>query len=370
MKKLKIKKRYKIITSIILSVTLLLFAVPRVAGWYVVGHSHKLIGRNLAIDKIRFNYFTGTLNITTLKLYEADSKTVFLSFNRLKINIDYLPLFRNEIFVKYIILDDPNVKVLQNGDLFNFSDLIKSDTTAVITDTVPERPLKYIINNISITGGIVKYTDQVLNHSISMNRVDLNIPGFTWNSDSTNLGIDFRFTDGGRLFSNLKVNQADSTYSVKLKLDSLNLNIIEPYVENSMYISDLQGYLSNEITIDGDLRSIMNLSVNGMNHIFDFQLLDTLKRTIFSFDDLTVDFDTLLLKTNKLNINSLEIKNPFILFELIDSTNNWLTLLKPEQSATPDTVGEKADTTVNHSQSSFTFSKMKVSEGKVASDME
>jgi hypothetical protein len=366
MKVTNIKKRYKIITGIILVIALVLFAVPRASRLYIVKHSIELTGRRLAIDKIRFNYFTGTLSITNFKLFEADSKTVFLSFNRLKINLDYLPLFRNEIHVRYIILDDPNVQVLQNGDLFNFSDLIKSDTTAAIADTVPVKPLKYDINNITISRGFVKYTDQVLNHSISMNRVDLNIPGFTWNSDSTNLGIDFRFTDGGRLFSNLKVNQSDSTYLVKLKLDSLNLNIIEPYVENSMYISDLRGYLSNDITIKGDLRSIMKLSLNGMNHIFDFQLLDTLKRTIFSFDDLTIDFDTLLLNTNKLSINSLEIKKPYILFELIDTTNNWLTLMKPEQASTPDTLGEKADTTGNNGQSSFSFSKMKISEGKVS----
>ena len=273
MSRLKIRKLYKIIPGLIFIIAILLFAAPRIARWYIVKHSHELIGRSLTIDKIRFNYFTGTLNIKNLKLFESDSKTLFLSFKRLKINLNYLPLFRNEIFVKYIILDDPNVKVLQNGDIFNFSDLMESDSTAAPADTVPSKPIKYIINNISINGGFVSYTDEILNHTISMNRVDLNIPGFTWNSDSTRLGVDFRFTDGGRLFSNLELNQADSTYSVSLKLDSLNLNIIEPYVENSMYISELSGYLSNDILITGDMRSIMNLYVTGINHIFDFRCL-------------------------------------------------------------------------------------------------
>ena len=95
------------------------------------------------------------------------------------------------------------MEVLQNGDIFNFSDLMESDSSAAETDTIPSKPVKYIINNISINRGVVKYTDQILNHTISMNRVDLNIPGFTWNSDSTRLGVDFRFIDGGRLFSNL-----------------------------------------------------------------------------------------------------------------------------------------------------------------------
>ena len=365
MNALRFKKRHKIILGIILIFSILLFAAPRIARWYIVKNSHELAGRNMTIDKIRFNYFTGTLRIDDLKLFESDSMTLFLGFKRLKINLDYLPLFKNEIFVKYVILDDPNVLVWQNGDIFNFSDLIKSDSIATETDTIPSEPIKYIINNISINRGFVEYTDQVLNHSISMNRVDLNIPGFTWNSDSTRLGVDFRFIDGGRLYSNLSLNQADSTYSVNLRLDSLNLKIIEPYVENSMFISDLSGYLSNDIIIKGDMRSIMNLSISGITHIFAFQMLDTLKRTIFSFDDLSVDIDTLLPEKNRLRVNSINLKKPFILFELIDTTNNWLALMKPSSETKADTLTQVADTTGVKDESSFTFSKIEIRDGKI-----
>lgn len=361
-----IRNRYKIILGIVLFIAIIMFAVPRVARLYIVRHSKELVGRNMTIDKIRLNYFTGTLRIDNLKLFEAKSDSVFLSFKQLKVNLNYLPLFKNEIFVKYIILDDPYVQVLQNGDIFNFSDMMAGDSTASVKDTDPEKPLKYIINNISIISGFVKYTDQVLNHSISMNRVDLKIPGFTWNSDSTKLGLDFRFIDGGRLYSDLALNQADSTYSVNLKLDSLNLNIIEPYVESSMYISDFRGYLSNDILIKGDMRSIMNLTVHGMNRIFDFQLLDTLKRTIFSFDDLSVDIDTLLLVNNRIIVNSIKLKKPFILFEMIDTTNNWLTLMKPSHEAKSDTLPESADTLKVQDESSFAFKKMEVSDGKIS----
>ena len=362
---LNIKKRYKIIPGIFLCITLLLFAVPRVARWYIVKHSQELAGRKLDIGKIRINYFTGTLRIDDLNLYESDAKTNFLSFKRLKINLNYLPLFRNEIFVEYILLDDPNVQVLQNGDIFNFSDLIKSDSVKVVEDTIPAKPLKYTINNISINRGFIKYTDQILKHSISMNRVDLNIPGFTWNSDSTRLGVDFRFTDGGRLISNLAINQADSTYSVSLKLDSLNLNIIEPYVENSMYISALSGYLSNDIVIKGDMKNIMNLSVRGTNHIFDFQMQDTLKRTIFSFDDFTVDIDTLLLEQNRLTVNDIKMTGPFIFVEMIDSTNNWLALMKPSADVQTDTLNQSPDKLTSEDESYFNFSKLEINGGKV-----
>lgn len=362
---MKIKRRYKVLAVIAVLITALLFAAPRVGRWYLVKHSLELTGRRIEIDKIRFNYFTATLQIKNFKMFESDSRTTFVSFNLLKINLDYLPLFKNEIYVKYIILDGLTAEILQKGDVFNFSDLMKTDSTTVKADTVPNKPVKYILNNISISKGFVKYTDQVINHTISMNNVDLNIPGFTWNSDSTRLGVDFRFVDGGRLYSNLSINQADSTYAVNLKLDSLNLDIIEPYVKNYMYISALHGYLSNDILLKGDMRSLLKLSIRGMNQIFGFQLIDTLKRTIFSFDDLAVEIDTLLPDRNRLALNQIELKKPYFYFELIDTTNNWLTLMKPSPEEKPDTLNQPSGSSDQQEKSSFRFSKLTITDGKV-----
>ena len=365
MKTLHLKKRYKITLGIISFIVILLFAAPRFACWYVVKHSNQLFGRKIEIKKIRVNYFTGTFRINEVKLFESDSKTVFLSFNQLKVNLDYLPLFSNEIFVKNISLDDPFVEVLQNSDKFNFSDLTASDTTKVVKDTVPAKPVKYVINNIKINRGYVKYTDVTLNHTIALNKLDLLIPGFTWNSDSTNLDVNFRFVDGGGLYSSLELNQADSTYSVNLKLDSLNLSIIEPYIQSNMHISALRGYLSNDVKIKGNMRSVMQLSVKGINHVYDFSMTDTLKRTIFSFKDLTVDINSLQPDKNTVSLNYISIKDPFILFEMVDSTNNWLTLMKPAPATQSDTLKQHTDAAAGTGSGSYTFSKLLISGGKI-----
>jgi hypothetical protein len=63
-----------------------MFAAPRIACWYIVKHSHELIGRKLEIKKIIINYFIGTFRIHEVKLYESDSKTVFLSLKQYKID--------------------------------------------------------------------------------------------------------------------------------------------------------------------------------------------------------------------------------------------------------------------------------------------
>jgi hypothetical protein len=335
---------------------------PRIGCRYVTKHSRELIGRKLDIQKIRINYFTGTIRIHNLVLYEADEKTAFIRFKKLKVNFEYLPLLKSEILVKNISLDQPYVEVLQNGSGFNFDDLTASDTAAVKKDTVPSKPIKYNINNILISGGYIKYTDLQLNHTIAMDKLDLNIPGFTWNSDSTNLDVDFKFVDGGELYSSLDVNQADSTYAVNLKLDSLNLNIIEPYLKNSLYISALHGYLSNDIMIKGSMKNIMNLFVTGVNHIYGFSMSDTLNRTICSFKELSVDVDTILLNRNRIKLNYISLVDPMFLVEMVDTTNNWSALMKP---SVPDTTAQTASDTTSASSGSFIFSGLKISGGKI-----
>jgi hypothetical protein len=365
MKKGHLKKRYKFLIAFLILICILLFAAPRVARWYIVKHSHELIGRRLEIEKIRINYFTGTLRIYGANLYESDQKSTFVSFKLFKVHLAYLPLFRNEIFIKDISLDDAFAEVLQDNDKFNFSDLTKTDTTTAKKDTVSSKPMKYIINNIKINRGYIKYTDIAMNHTIALDRLDLLIPGFTWNSDSTNLDVNFRFVDGGGLYSSLALNQADSTYSVNLKLDSLNLKIIEPYVQNNFRISAMQGYLSNDLRIRGNMRSVMQLNVSGINHVFDFSMTDTLSRKILSFKEATVDINTIQPDKNKVNLNLVSLTDPYVLVEMIDSTNNWSALMKPSSTQAADTTKQKTDSTTVSPSGSYTFSKFAITGGKI-----
>ncbi len=338
------KKRYLIIPGILLLIVLILFAAPRLARHYIVKNSRELIGRRLSIDRIRINYLTGALRVRELKMFESDDRTVFASFRQLRVRIDYLPLLRNEFVIRSISLEDPFVQVMQDGSRFNFSDLLTSDSTEIKKDTTRSTPTKYTIHNIKIAGGFVKYTDIPLQHTISLDNLDLIIPGFTWNSDSANLDVGFRFVDGGGLSSGLEVNQADSTYSLRLKLDSLNLNIIEPYVKNIMKISALSGYLTSNLVINGSISRILDLNLSGENHIKDFQMMDKDQRKVISFSDLSVNIDTIDLRNKRIKIDKIVLQDPFVVFELIDSTNNLVAMINQAAGSKPDSLSHSPDT--------------------------
>ncbi len=41
------------------------------------------MGRQIALNKLKINYFTGTITMTDFKMFESDEKEVFVSFDTL-----------------------------------------------------------------------------------------------------------------------------------------------------------------------------------------------------------------------------------------------------------------------------------------------
>ena len=91
---------------------------------------------------------------------------------------------------------------------------------------------------------------------------------------------------------------------------------------------------------------------------------DTLKRTVLSFSDLTIDIDTLQLDRNKIKLKYVGMTDPFILLEMIDSTNNLLALIKPSVNEHPDSLNKQRDKS-SADTPSFAFSKLLISGGKI-----
>jgi hypothetical protein len=364
---MNLKKWHKVLIGILFFLFTILFITPRVARRYIVKNSNELIGRKIDIHKIRINYFSGALRINGLKLYEQDEKTAFISFNKLLLNLDYWPLFRNELLISEIRLIDFYSKIEQNGDSFNFSDLIEEKDSVNIesTDTISQDPMILSFNNITISNSQANYIDLLLDHTISLDDINLFIPGFTLNSGSTNLAVNFDFTQGGHLNSNLNFNQLDSTYTINLNLDSLNLDIIEPYIKNSMDVSEVKGYFTNNILLQGNLQHIMQIHMKGWNKIESFEIIDQQNRKVLSFDEFRINIDTLLLHQKEIRINEIALVNPFALFELVDSTNNWSAMIIPTDSVHKESIEIKEKPSEKKQEFVYSLAKLELQNGEI-----
>lgn len=366
----------KIGYGLILFIVAILFVAPRITVRYLNKNSADLIGRKLNVQKMRINYLTGSVRVYDFKMYELDGETEFVAFDKLYVNLDYWPLLKSELVISAIELDKLTGNVIQEGEKFNFSDFMEGEEAVqedeqAVPENTEEDGILISLNNIVLSKSNLSYSDLILDHSIRLNDVDLYIPGFVLNSGATNLELDFDFSDGGGFYSKLALDQDQNTFSLNLQLDSLNVDIIEPYIKESMLISDINGYFSNNILINGDLLHLSQLTVSGSNHLESCKVFDAESRKVLSFEELRINIESFDLTSNGLHLSEVALVRPVVLFELVDSSNNWLNMIVETELLTQDTVIAEVNDTISTSSSStdegfnYALDKLLLEDGEV-----
>jgi hypothetical protein len=89
-----------ILAGILGLVILILVLLPGFARRYAVNHSKQLLGRQIELEKLKINYFTTTIRLIGFKMYEADEKETFVSFDTLLVNLQPLNFLRNELVIE------------------------------------------------------------------------------------------------------------------------------------------------------------------------------------------------------------------------------------------------------------------------------
>ena len=75
---MKIPKKLTWITaSILIIIIIVLLALPGFVKRYAIKHSKDLIGRQIHVEKLKLNYFTGKIKVIDFEMYEANEKDVF-----------------------------------------------------------------------------------------------------------------------------------------------------------------------------------------------------------------------------------------------------------------------------------------------------
>ncbi len=148
--KSRIKKRIIITVGILLGIwALIMLFISPIAKYLIEKYSVKYTGRQIRMSWIYLNPFTGYAHINNLKIYEANSDSIFISANGFNIGINIPKLLRKEIEITSISLDKPRGIALQSSkNTFNFSDIIERFSSKTIRYCVKREKsthsLKYI----------------------------------------------------------------------------------------------------------------------------------------------------------------------------------------------------------------------------------
>src|ERR1035437_1297979 len=168
--KRKILKVSLIIVSALAALLIILaLIISPVAKNYIEKHSKEMIGRKVQIHNLRINIFTGTLEVDSILMFEANDKDVFASIDTFFVNLELSKLVDKNLEISKLKVVRPYLVVLQNGSVFNFDDLKPKKDTSKADTSKSSFPKSIVIKNIIVRGGKLIYTDQQLKNTINMN---------------------------------------------------------------------------------------------------------------------------------------------------------------------------------------------------------
>ncbi|SHK59858.1 DUF748 domain-containing protein [Fibrobacter sp. UWB12] len=350
---MKLKKPVKITLIVLGSLVVLYFVAllvaPKIARSYIEEHSKEMIGRSITIKDISLNPFTYVLDVDTLAILEADDKTKFVAFDKFSMNINPLKLITRTLDISDIYMKALYVRTTQHGERFNFSDILEflAQKDSIYYAEHPEEkkaqdnesksaaeiaaglPVKLSLRNIVFEKGNIIYQDIKVGSKFHLKDFSINIPAIYLEDNATGVDVSLKFADGGDLSVKVDANMATYDFNIYLNLHRFALACIKPYLNDSITYKDFSGFLSANITISGNINSILSSNVKG-KVILDKIDLTEKSGSKMGAENVTVGIGKANLTDNEYLIDSVIVDGAFAHIDLYkDGKTNFDVLLTP-----------------------------------------
>ncbi|WP_224485566.1 DUF748 domain-containing protein [Robertkochia aurantiaca] len=360
------KKTLRIIAISVLAILLLLiFLTPVIARNYIINNSKELVGRKLDMDKLRINFLTSTLKIYDFKMFEANESDIFVSFDTLIVNTEPYKLISDIISLDQFYLRGLQVNISKRDTVFNFDDLVAYHASAdsVETDTTG-KVFKYRLAKLELKDANFIFYDGDVEDTTALEDMTFFIPLIEWNQDQdSNADIEFDLAEGGHFSSQVTMYPATGDFESTIAIEALELKPFMNYVKEFAKISDFSGKVNSELLLVGNTGNPQAIILSGEVVVNDFLMKDEQQEKFLGSDQLDIKLDKIDYVNKSYAIGVVDIKKPYINFELDSTSNNFFEvfMVADEESTQP------ADSIQKESSSKdsiyYAVMKLKVEEG-------
>ncbi|MFT3740654.1 MAG: DUF748 domain-containing protein [Breznakibacter sp.] len=291
------KKRYIIAAAIGVSLFAILFFMSSFIKNYVNKHGKELTGRRVHIEELHLNYLRTSVQIKGFAMYEQSDIDTFASFNELYINFDPWALLANEYAFSEIRLASPHVHIETDGEHFNFDDLLATEDSAQTepADTTSS-DVRFTLRNIKLTDGFLRYNDKLVDSQVALRNLNLDIPLIAWNSNQSDVGVNFRIGDKGEVTLGATVNNQQQTYAVTASTRHIDLAMLTNYTKDYLAIDSLNGYLSSDIVLQGRTDDVTMINISGSVAVDSLRMTDQTRSPILTAQRISTHIKDIDLK--------------------------------------------------------------------------
>ncbi len=309
----------------ILLIVLLLFLQP-MASYLISKYSIKYTGRQITADGVIINPFTGVVKLNDLKIYEAESDSIFFSSEWIYARISMLKLLSKTTEIRNLTLYHPWGVIVLNNKNANYDDLIarfspaKGDSAAKDTS---QTNMRFNILNFRIIAGEFHYREPTTPINYFIKNVNIESEGKRWDDDTINLKFSFLpGTGGGDISSDLTINLKNYDYRIAIQANRFDLGIIAQSLRSLTNYGRFTANIDADIKASGNILDKKAVSSSGQISINDFHFGKDSVNDFVSFDKLTIS----IIRVNPENLiyryDSISLLHPYIKYEKYDYLDN------------------------------------------------
>lgn len=355
----------KIILNILIAllavIILVLILLPGIVRRYAINNSKELVGRQIEMDKLKLNYFTGMVRITDFKMYEADDRTEFVSFDTLIVNLEPFQFFRSEFVMESFYMKGFEANVIQYDSTFNFDDLIAFYTPEVDTldsDTISSEPFRFQLSNIELRDAEFTFNDQTIDKTTHLRDISFFIPFIGWNQeDKSEAGLKFAFKNEGYFESTINVDPVEGDYEAEITIQKLYLNTFTEYAAKYAKVNTLDGIFNSQINIEGNIKEAEKSIISGYVEILDFVMEDMQDKKFLGAERMDCVLKEVDVDNMSFIVDTLLLTKPYVFFEMDTTSNNFFHIFEiaPEAGDTLELAEVELDTITTESSDSLYY---------------
>ena len=309
-----------------------------IAEWYVEKNSKELVGRTITMDDLHLRLFSGTGDVDNIVLYEADDTTHFVAMEHVDVSMDVWDILDGHLHITSAHIQNPVIRVTQNGDSFNFDDMVEFIFVEYILPAMVETDdgdeWLITVENITISGGHIEYIDEEIEQRWTLSDMELHTDQLFMEDRMSDIEVSMRINEAP-MRGVLQFNYDSFDFELNGTLDSLNLADTYKYWTPYMNVSSVDGMVSADAHITGNIDNIWAMNIAGDATIADLHITGPDGRDMLTSKHVGTNIQQLNIDEERYVLGSLHATDYFTQFVMADDGSTNFDLLfygEPEVS--------------------------------------
>jgi hypothetical protein len=237
----RLKRGLIVLAALLVAGAAFLWALPEIVKWQAVKQIAALTGRQVSIEDIDINLFTGRVAIKGFRLAEPDPAQTFVGFERLDVRVVPWAIVRRTFRFAELRLTAPTVNVVRFSPTeFNFSDILKRVAAAPAAPPArpaePEAKSRWVValDQFALIRANISATDRAVTPASEWKVRDLTIEAGNLSTAPSGplgtLAVHGALNESPVEFSARDIDLTPTSFAGKFSIQNFNLLQVRPYL--------------------------------------------------------------------------------------------------------------------------------------------